>query len=37
VKVEVLEKIREVKKFQSKEELVAQMEEDKKKLNEITV
>ncbi|MFH1207181.1 MAG: EamA family transporter [Patescibacteria group bacterium] len=37
VRVEVLEKIREVKKFQSKEDLIAQMEEDKKMLNEIMI
>jgi len=37
VKVEVLEKIREVKKFHSQEELIAQMEEDKKVLNNVTI
>lgn len=37
VAVEVLDKIREVKKFQSREALIMQMEEDKKVLEKVTV
>ncbi len=37
VKVEILEKIREVKKFQSKEDLIAQMEKDKILLSKVII
>ncbi|MFA5051980.1 MAG: EamA family transporter [Patescibacteria group bacterium] len=37
LQVEILEKIRDVKKFASREELIAQMEDDKKKLDEIII